>query len=65
MQCHFGTKLTRAILKISPLVAPRDQVVFLETKWRIIKHDVAKFHGVYRSVNLCKEFRSSLDDIFK
>ena len=35
----------------------------LETKWSIIKHDVAKFVGVYGSVYKLRESGSSLEDV--
>lgn len=37
----------------------------LETKWGIIKHDVAKFVGVYKQVYDCRESGTSLDDVLQ
>ena len=37
----------------------------LETKWGIVKHDVAKFCSVYKSVLSCRESGTSLDDILE
>ena len=37
----------------------------LETKWGIVKHDVDKFCGVYKSVLSCRESGTSLDDILE
>jgi hypothetical protein len=37
----------------------------LETKWGIIKHDVAKFVGVYNQVLSMKESGVSLDDMLE
>jgi hypothetical protein len=37
----------------------------LETKWGTIKHDVAKFIGVYNQVVGCRELRTSLDDVLQ
>ena len=37
----------------------------METKWGILKHDVAKFCGVYKIVLSCRESGTSLDDILE
>ena len=34
----------------------------LETKWGVVKHDVAKFYGVYKRVLNYRELETSLDD---
>ena len=35
----------------------------LETKWGVIKHDVSKFYGVYKSVLLLRESGTSAEDV--
>jgi hypothetical protein len=37
----------------------------LETKWGIIKHDVAKFIGVHKQVSSCRESGSSPHDVLQ
>jgi hypothetical protein len=37
----------------------------LETKWGVIKHDIAKFIGVYNQVLGCRESGTSLDDVLQ
>ena len=35
----------------------------LETKWRVIKHDVSTFCGVYNSILMLREFGTSTEDV--
>ena len=35
----------------------------LETKWGVIKHDVSKFYGVYKSILLLRESSTSAEDV--
>ena len=35
----------------------------LETKWGVIKHDVSKFCGVYKSILLLRESGTSAEDV--
>ena len=37
----------------------------LETKWEAVKHDVAKFCGVYKSVLSYRELETLLDDFLE
>ena len=48
-----------------PLGTPERPSRSLETKWGVVKHDVAKFCGVYKSVLSCRELGTSLDHIFE
>ena len=48
-----------------PLGTPERPSRSLETKWGVVKHDVAKFCGIYKSVLSCRESGTSLDDILE
>ena len=37
----------------------------LESKWSHIKHDVAKFSGVFKQVSNCREFGASAEDVLE
>ena len=48
-----------------PLGTPERPSRSLKTKWGVVKHDVAKFCGVYKSVLSCRESGTSVDDILE
>ena len=61
----FWERVWKHYLENHPFGKPERPSRLLETKWGIVKHDVAKFCEVYKTVLNSKESRTSLEDVLE
>ena len=61
----FWERITTNYNANKPRSCPTHPARSLESKWSHIKHDVAKFSGVYKQVSDCRESGASAEDVLE